>query len=70
MKEPTNCPECAEQAKIENESYVPELEETLSEEGKRVFVGDYFQPEEIEYKIILVCPECKHIVETKRTVIL
>jgi len=70
MKEPTNCPECAEQAKIENESFVPELEETLSEDGKRVFIGDHFQPDEIEYKIILVCPECKIEIETQRTVIL
>ena len=70
MKEPTNCPECEKNAKIENDSFVPELEETLSEEGKIISYGDYFSPPEIEYEILLICPECKHIVETKRTVIL
>ena len=44
MKEPTNCPECAKQAKIENESYVPELEETLAEPGKIISNGDYLSP--------------------------
>ena len=60
-----NCPECAEQAKIEGESFVPEMEERLSEEGKRVFLGTDLMPEEIEYKVILVCPECGHEIETK-----
>ena len=70
MKEPTNCPECAKQAKIENESFVPELVETLAEDGKRVYIGDHFHPDEFEYKIELVCPSCGLKIETKRTVIL
>ena len=61
------CPECLKQDKIENENNAPEMVETLSEDAKMVFSGNYLQPAEHEYKIILVCPDCDHEIETNKT---